>query len=186
MEREYDLFERLPDGSPMWRGHASGLRAARQQLQEIARSTANECYAIHLPTQEIVARVNVGASRGAKGPPVVFQIAYDERLAVARTEVLRLHGYDVISVIGNEAAKIVLEMPQRCDLFIVGHRASEERRREMAAWLKAKYPGVQILALNSPQVEELVGADYNVKLNGPEVWLPVIASALSGGRASGS
>jgi hypothetical protein len=50
----------------------------------------------------------------------------------------------------------------------------------MVAWLRAKYPGVRILALNSPEIRELVGADYNVKLNGPEVWLPMIATALGG------
>jgi hypothetical protein len=69
---------------------------------------------------------------------------------------------------------------QHCDLFIVGHAAPEEERKEMAAWLKTQYPEVRILALNSPKIRELVGADYNVKLNGPEVWLPVIASALGG------
>src|SRR5207248_8306987 len=91
MEREYELFEKLPDGSPMWRGHASGLNSVRQQLQQIARETKNECFAIYLPTKEIVARLNVGASVGISGKPLVFQIAYDTRLATARTDVLRLH-----------------------------------------------------------------------------------------------
>jgi hypothetical protein len=183
MEREYELFETLPDGSPMWRGHASGLNSVRQQLQRIARETKNECFAIYLPTREIVARLNVGASVGISRKPLVFQIAYDTRLATARTEVLRLHGYEVVSVIGNEAAKLVLSLRHHCDFFIVGHAAPEDARQEMVAWLKAKYPGVRILALNSPRIRELAGADYNVKLNGPEVWLPMIATAL-GGRPS--
>jgi len=180
VDREYELFEQLPDGSPMWRGHASGLRDVRLKLQEIAKSTTNTCFAIYLPTNEIVARLNVGASGRTSEKPLVFQIAYDDRLATARTEVLRLHGYEVVSVIGNEAAKVVLSLPQRCDFFIIGHAAPDEARKEIVAWLKTKYPGVRILALNSPTIRELAGADYNVKLNGPELWLPMIANAIDG------
>jgi hypothetical protein len=92
----------------MWRGHAVGLTSARQKLQELARTTRNECLIMHLPTKEIVACLNVRSSRGVGRKPVVFQIAYDSGLATARTMVLRLHGYEVVSVIGNEAAKVVL------------------------------------------------------------------------------
>ena len=42
---------------------------------------------------------------------MVFQIAYDGGLAIGRTKVLRLQGYEVVSVIGNEAAKLVLSVP---------------------------------------------------------------------------
>jgi hypothetical protein len=185
MEREYDLFEQFSDDERMWRGHAVGLTSARQKLQELARTTRNECLIVHLPTKEVVARLNVRSSRGV-GKPVVFQIAYDSDRAIARTMVLRLHGYEVISVIGNEAAKVVLSMPEQCDFFIVGHAADDQVRREMVLWLKAHYPGVRILALNPPKVSELAGADYNVKLNGPEIWLPIIATALRGPQESGS
>jgi hypothetical protein len=178
VEREYDLFEQLPEGTPMWRDHASGLLGVRLKLQEVANSTTNECFAIYLPTKEIVARLNVGASRGTVRKPLVFQVAYDERLAPARAEILRQHGYEVVSVIGNEAAKIVLSLPQRFDLFIMGHAAPEESRKEMVAWLKTRYPDVRVIALNPPAVRELPGADHNVKLNGPDAWLSVIATTL--------
>lgn len=183
MEREYELFELLADGSPMWRAHASGLREVRVKLQEIAKTTPNECVAMHLPTKEIVARLNISASRGKTAKPLVFQIAYDDRLAMARAEVLRLHGYEVVSAAGNEAAKVILSLPQHCDVFVVGHAAPEETRKEIVAWLKARYPGVRIIALNSPKIQELPGADYNVKLNGPQTWLPVVASALGGSQS---
>jgi hypothetical protein len=48
----------------------------------------------------------------------------------------------------------------------------------MVAWLKTTYPGIRIIALNSPTIWELPGADYNIKLTGPQTWLPVIDSAL--------
>jgi len=185
MEREYDLFEQISDDEPRWRGHAVGLTSARQKLQELARTTRNECLIMHLPTKQVVARLNVRSSRGVGRKPVVFQIAYDSDQATARTMVLRLHGYEVVSVIGNEAAKIVLSMREQCDFFIVGHAADDQVRREMVLWLKAHYPGVRILALNPPKVSELAGADYNVKLNGPEIWVPIIATALRGPQESG-
>ena len=182
MERDYDLFEQYPDGSPMWRGHASGLHEARRQFEKLSKTTQNECFAMCLTTKEIVARVNVRTSKGRK--PFVFQITYDEKLAKARSDLLKLQGYEVATVFGNDAAKAVLSIRQNCDLFVVGHAAPEKTRREMVAWLKENYAGVRILALNPPLIRELVGADYNVKLNGPETLLPVIATAIGGAGGS--
>jgi hypothetical protein len=178
LEREYEIFEQLPDGSPVWRGHASGLASVRMKLQELARTTPNECFAMYLPTKEVVARLNVKGVRAGSEKRLIFQISYDSKRAAERTQILRMCGYDVLSVIGNESAKMILSMSQRCDLFIVGHNAPEDSRKEMAAWLKANYPGVRILALNSPGIKELAGADYNVKLNGPETWLPLVTRAF--------
>ena len=58
MNREYDLFERLPDGLLVWRAVVSGLENARIRLQELAKLSNNEYFAIHTPTKEIVDRVN--------------------------------------------------------------------------------------------------------------------------------
>lgn len=173
----YDIFE-LVDGRPTWRGHTEGLLQARAKLGEISRETSNEVVAMRLPDSEIVMRINC-SEEGNK--PVVIQISYDHTLT-ARTKALRRQGYEVIPIVGNEAAKPLLVTPRRCDLFIVGHAAPDRTRREMVVWLRAHYPGVPILALNRPEVPELPGADFNVKLNGPETWLPAIASAL--GRPS--
>jgi len=43
----------------------------------------------------------------------------------------------------------------------------------MLDWIKVKYPSVKILALNAPH-QQLLNADYNVTLNGPENWLPIV------------
>ena len=58
MDREYEVFELLPDGSPMWRTHVSGLHAGRIVLERLASTTENECYLYHLATKEVVARMN--------------------------------------------------------------------------------------------------------------------------------
>jgi hypothetical protein len=184
VDREYDLFERLADGAPTWRGGALGLVEVRQKLLRLSKLTQNECFAIHLPTKEIVARVNVQTIDGKK--PAVFQITYDPSVGDRRAEILRLHGYEVLTVIGNEAAKVVLTIPQEFDLFVIGDGTDHDARREMVSWLKANFPHIRILAVNSSPTEELAGADYNAKVDGPEKLLPLIAAALGGRSGSQS
>ena len=59
VNRQYDIFERLPDGTDLWKDYVIGLEQARRKLQELAAVSKNEHYAIHTPTKEIAARVNV-------------------------------------------------------------------------------------------------------------------------------
>lgn len=106
----------------------------------------------------------------------VFQIAYDEALLIARAELLKEHGYEVSSVLGNEEAQRVLDHQQSFRLFIVGHAAPRKTREVMLRWLKTKFPHTRILALNPPQQPNLGEADYNVVLNGPEGWLSIVAN----------
>jgi len=73
----------------------------------------------------------------------------------------------------------LLSSTQHSDLFIVGHAAPEQTRTEMVDWLKARYPHVKILALNSANHRQLAGADYNAILNGPDEWLSMVTAALS-------
>jgi CheY-like chemotaxis protein len=173
MDREYDVFE-LSKGSPVWHSRAKGLLEARAALQQLSRKTQNECFVMHLPTKEIVARVNVSTD----GKPVIVQVTYDHPRALRRTPVFRQNGYDVLTLIGNEAAKTVLSLPQRADVILLGHAAPDETRTEMVQWLRARYPSVPIIALNSPARPPLTGVDYEVKINGPETLLPVISTAL--------
>jgi len=48
MTREYDLFEKFPDGSSLWRASVSGLGNARLHLQELTRRSENQFYAIDM------------------------------------------------------------------------------------------------------------------------------------------
>jgi hypothetical protein len=57
MNREYDLFESLPDGAHIWRAAIVGREAAVAKLKELASKSANEFVAMHLPTKEIVAKM---------------------------------------------------------------------------------------------------------------------------------
>ena len=177
MDREYDIFEKFPDGFPVWRGFASGLTNATLKLKQVAKQTTNECFMVSLLSKEIVARLNVRMGRlGEKR--VVCQISYDFKLGTERAALLRLNGYEVISVYGNDAARVVLSATeQHCVAFIVGHGAPAETRREMVLWLKQQFPKIPVIAMNSAGIGPLEGADHNVNLDGQETWLPIIESA---------
>ena len=178
MDREYDIFECLRDGSLNWRTRVHGLPSARLKIAEFASSTGKEYLAMDVLTEEVVLRVDESkVTVPAHAVKRIFQIAYTERLRGERGELLRHLGYGVVSVIGNDAAKALLGKTHYDNLvlFIIGHAAPEAARKGMVDWLKAKYPNVKVLALNPPD-EQLPEADYNATQNGPEKWLPFVST----------
>jgi creatinine amidohydrolase/Fe(II)-dependent formamide hydrolase-like protein len=110
--------------------------------------------------------------------PKVFQIAYSGELMFTREALMKSRGYAVESVLGNDAAKKVLEAGGDYHLFIIGHAGSQEERQEVMRWLRQKFPKAKVLALNPPHVSRQPDADYNVALNGPEKWLAVVQEAV--------
>ena len=55
MKNEYDLFEKFPDGSSLWRDSVSGLGTTRLRSQELARRLDNQFYAINLTAGKVLA-----------------------------------------------------------------------------------------------------------------------------------
>jgi hypothetical protein len=55
VDREYDIFEKFPDGIHIWRAYVRGLIEARARVAQLSETSTNEFYAIHTPTKEIVA-----------------------------------------------------------------------------------------------------------------------------------
>ena len=47
MDRDYDIFEKLPDGSVLWRAFLPGLNNTLARLEELAKLSPNE----HLDSQ---------------------------------------------------------------------------------------------------------------------------------------
>ena len=176
MHRVYEIFEVLPNGSPQRVTTVSGLESAKLKLHEFASNTANECFASDARTHQIVALVNVPPSRW-RASKHIFQISYDEQTGVETAGLLRSRGFSVVSVIGNEAAKLALVPIQPYGLFLLGHAAAVETRQEMVFWLKPKYPRATIIALNPPN-QELVRADYNVRQQSSEDWLAIVSREL--------
>jgi hypothetical protein len=54
MIHEYDLFEKFPDGSSLWRGSVTGLGNARLQLRELTQKSNNQFYAIDICAGKIL------------------------------------------------------------------------------------------------------------------------------------
>lgn len=180
MYRVYEIFEVSPNGSPQRVTVVSGLEAAKSRLHQLANNTSNECFAMDARTRQIVALMNVPPATW-RAMKHIFQVSYDEESGRRRAELLKSRGYAVISVIGNEAAKLLLSSIQPYDLFIVGSAASEQTRGEMVDWLRAQYPGVKIVALNPPDQLVLL-ADYNVP-HDAENWLSIVSEELSSSSA---
>jgi hypothetical protein len=173
--RSYEILEVLPDGSSVRRAVVRGLEFAKVTLEDLSTRTTNECIAADEITHQVVAQGNVPPAKQAIKR--IFQIAYDEESSLQRADLLRSHGFGLISVLSNEAAKVLLESIEDYDLFIVGHAAPEESRREMVDWLKANYPRVKVLALNPPH-QPLPNADYNALASDPEGWLEFVTERL--------
>jgi hypothetical protein len=58
MERDYDIFERLPDASVRCLVRVHGTLNVRAVLVARGKQTTNECFAKNIRTSEIIARVN--------------------------------------------------------------------------------------------------------------------------------
>jgi hypothetical protein len=54
MHHQFDLFEKFPDGSSLWRACVLGLEGARCHLLELAKTSENRFYAIDIASGKIV------------------------------------------------------------------------------------------------------------------------------------
>ena len=174
--RSYEIFEVMPDGSAVKRMVVRGLEFAKVSLEDLSHRTVNECFAADERTHQIVAQLNLPLVK--RRMKRIFQIAYDEEAGLRSAELLRNRGYGVISVLSNDAARVLLSSIQKYDLFIIGHGVSEKCRIEMVDWLRAHYPEVKVLALNPPH-QPLPNADYNALHDDPESWLVFVTERVA-------
>jgi hypothetical protein len=56
--RTYDIFNMVPDASPVWRGCVSAHENAIRKLQELATRTSDELRVMHVPTKTVIAALN--------------------------------------------------------------------------------------------------------------------------------
>jgi hypothetical protein len=54
MSYVYDLFEKFPDGSSLWRACVIGLEGARLHVSDLARRSPNKFYAMNVANGKIV------------------------------------------------------------------------------------------------------------------------------------
>jgi hypothetical protein len=68
MKHQYDLFEKFPDGSSLWRACVIGLSTARHHMGVLAQRSSNRFYAMHVASGKIVPQdVSGGMLLAAKG-----------------------------------------------------------------------------------------------------------------------
>lgn len=68
MKSGYDLFEKFPNGSSLWRGSFPEFETTYLQLQELAQKSANQFYAINLATGELFAFNSECDAHGFRAP----------------------------------------------------------------------------------------------------------------------
>jgi hypothetical protein len=80
MDREYDIFERLPDASVRCLIRVHGTRHVPAVLERRGQQTTNECFAMNIRTREIVARVNDKVGRSANSSDTSAKMALQKML----------------------------------------------------------------------------------------------------------
>ena len=164
----FHVFKVKSDGSLQWLEGAVSVERATARVKVLTASSPGE-YVI----TNLTGKVEFPPTR------IMFQIGYDEKELNARAEMFRRCGLEVISVADNESAKRALSSIRNVDVFVVGHAAPEQTRREMVEWLKATFPKVKIVALIPSANRELSRADYNIVLNDWDNWPSLLAAAAS-------
>jgi hypothetical protein len=167
----FHIFKVQSDGSLRWVEAAADVERAKARAEVLAASA---------PAEYVISNLT-GEKISIKSAPkqIVFQIGYDEKGLNARAELFRRVGHHVLSVPDNEAAKRALTSIEKVDVFVVGHTAPEQTRKEMIDWLKTNFPKVKIVALIPSANRQLPRADYNIVLNDWDEWLSLLAAAAS-------
>ena len=169
MSPAFNIFKVQSDGRLRWVESAGDLERATARAKKLAASAPGE-YVITGQT---------GEKFSIRSPHkrIMFQIGYDEKELNLRAEMFRRFGHEVISVADNHAAKDALISIHNVDVFIVGHAAPKQTRKEMVDWLKKNFPKVKIVALIPPGNPQLERVDYNVVLNDWNEWLLLLEAA---------
>ena len=165
----FHIFKVQSDGSLRWMEAAVDVERAKTRAKVLAASAPGEYVITNMTGDKIL--VKFSPKR------IMFQIGYDENELKVRAELFRRVGHEVISVADNQAAKNALASIHNVDVFVVGHTAPEQTRKEMVDWLKTNFPKVKIVALIPSANRQLPRADYNVVLNDREELLSLLAAA---------
>lgn len=70
MDREYDLFQVLPDGTLLWREAVVGHEAAIEKLKRLALLESCEFQLLYLPDKTVIATVNALKTNAPKAARV--------------------------------------------------------------------------------------------------------------------
>jgi hypothetical protein len=54
MRHDYDIVEKFPDGSTLWRARVSGWHEAQRTMQKLAEDSKNGFHAIYIAENQLV------------------------------------------------------------------------------------------------------------------------------------
>jgi hypothetical protein len=164
---QFEIFKVEPDSRLRWRAAAASMQEAETRVKRLPPGN----YVI-IADQHTPKRISVRSP----AKQIVFQICYDDSEgSTARETLFRSFGHEVISVADNDAAKGALASIPKVDVFILGHTAPEQTRREMVDWLKVNFPKAKIVALIPSALPQLLCADYNVPQSNWDAWVSLFA-----------
>jgi hypothetical protein len=165
---QFDIFKEQPDGSLRWLAAAASMETAEARVKGLLPGT----YVIS--DQRTARRISIQSP----AKQIVFQISYDDdKGAAARETLFRSFGHEVVSVGDNDAAKRALASISNVDVFILGHMAPDQTRKEMVDWLRTNFPKARIVALIPSAIPELLCADYNVPQRDWAAWVSLFATS---------
>jgi hypothetical protein len=166
---QFEIFKVEPDGRLRWLAAAASMQTAETGVKGLPPGN----YVI-IADQHTPKRISVKS----RAKQIVFQICYDDcEGSTARETLFRSLGHEVISVADNDAAKRALASIPQVDVFILGHTAPEQTRKEMLDWLKVNFPKAKIVALIPSAVPQLLRADYNVPQSNWDAWVSLFATS---------
>jgi len=166
---QYDIFKEQQDGSLRWLATDVSLEAAEARVKKLPPGK----YFI-ISDQHTAKRISIQSP----AKQLVFQIGYhDDTGAAARETLFKSFGHEVISVVDNDAAKHALASIPHVDIFILGHSASDQTRKEMVEWLKVNFPKGRIVALIPSVSAQLLCADYNIPQSDWATWVSLFATS---------
>ena len=111
-------------------------------------------------------------------PCSVLQVGYYQTLLHTRQLMLEQDGYEVVSALGNEEAKL-LARSKHFDLIVVGFSAPLSDRRAIVQWLKQNVERTPVLVLQAHSSERCPEADLETLSEDPKVWLEAVRQAVA-------
>lgn len=166
---QFDIFKVQPDRSLRWLEAAASMETAEARVKKLPPGE----YVI-IADQHTAKRIFIKAP----AKQIVFQIGYEDyRGSAARESLFRSFGHEVVSVADNDAAKLALASIPLVDVFILGHTAPDQARKEVLDWLKVSFPKARIIVLIPSTTPELLGADYNVPQRDWAAWVSLFAAS---------
>ena len=113
----------------------------------------------------------------------ILSIGDDDSLRISRDLLLRTEGYEVESVTSIKALKALPE--GRFDAAVISQSVTTSRAAQVAEILRRRHPGIRILRIREPQIENDQSGDLDCEtLSGPNAFLVAVRELCDPNRTA--